>query len=63
MKRTAVMSAVIIMAFDPKMVQSMMDMINEMPGIADLVGDRMSSATSLLGMLGNGFYGSIAHLH
>ena len=53
---SAVMSAVIIAVFDPKMMQTMMDMIKSMPGMADMIGDRMDSATSLLGMLGNSFY-------
>ena len=51
-----VLSAVIIGVFDPKMISSMMDMMKDMP-MADMLGDRMNGMTSLLGMLGESFYG------
>ncbi|GHU71897.1 hypothetical protein AGMMS49992_06740 [Clostridia bacterium] len=53
----AAMSALVIGVYDPKMIQSMMDMVKDMPGIADMMGDRMGGMTSLLGMLGQSFYG------
>ena len=53
---TAVMGAVIIMVFDPRMIQRMMDMFVDMPGIGDRVGEMMGSFT-LLNMLGESFYG------
>jgi ABC-2 type transport system permease protein len=53
---TAVMSAVVIAVYDPKMIQSIMDMARDMPGLADMMGDRLEGATSLLGMLGESFY-------
>ncbi|MCL1964968.1 MAG: hypothetical protein FWF69_07905 [Firmicutes bacterium] len=53
---TAIMSAVIIAVYDPKMIQRMMDMVKDMPGIADMMGDRLNETTSLLGMLGESFY-------
>jgi ABC-2 type transport system permease protein len=54
---SAVMSAVVIAVYDPKLIQTMMDMVKDMPGMAEMMGDRMESATSLLGMLGESFYG------
>ena len=53
---TAVMSAVIITVFDPRMIQRMMGMFADMPGIGDRVGEMMESF-SLINMLGNSFYG------
>lgn len=53
----AVMSALVIAVYDPKMIQSMMDMVKDMPGMADMMGDQMDSMTTLLGMLGESFYG------
>jgi len=53
---SAVMVAVIIAVFDPRMIQSMMDMFADMPGLGDMIGERMSGELSLLGMLGNSFY-------
>ncbi|GHV04719.1 hypothetical protein FACS1894217_00450 [Clostridia bacterium] len=53
----AAMSALVIAVYDPKMIQGMMDMVKDMPGIADMMGDRMDGMTSLLGMLGQSFYG------
>jgi ABC-2 type transport system permease protein len=53
----AIMSAVVIAVYDPKMIQGMIDMVKEMPGFADLVGSQMDAITSLLGMLGESFYG------
>jgi ABC-2 type transport system permease protein len=53
----AVMSALVIAVYDPKMIQSMMDMVKDMPGMADMMGDQMDGMTSLLGMLGESFYG------
>ncbi|MDR0836926.1 MAG: hypothetical protein LBM94_01695 [Propionibacteriaceae bacterium] len=54
----AAMSALVIAVFDPKMIQGMMDMIKSMPGVADMIDESMlSGATSLLGMLGQSFYG------
>ncbi|MDR1410098.1 MAG: ABC transporter permease [Oscillospiraceae bacterium] len=53
----AVLSALVIVVYDPKMIQSMMDMVKDMPGMADMMGDRMDGMTSLLGMLGQSFYG------
>ncbi|MFP3153504.1 ABC transporter permease [Lachnospiraceae bacterium ZAX-1] len=53
----AAMSALVIAVYDPKMISSMMDMVKDMPGIADMMGDRMDGMTSLLGMLGQSFYG------
>ncbi|MDR0853308.1 MAG: ABC transporter permease [Clostridiales Family XIII bacterium] len=53
----AIMSAVVIAVYDPKMIQGMIDMVKEMPGFADMVGNQMDSITSLLGMLGESFYG------
>ena len=52
----ALMSAIVIAVYDPKMIQSMMDMVKDMPGMADMMGDRMDGMTSLLGMLGESFY-------
>lgn len=52
----ALMSAIVIAVYDPKMISSMMNMVQDMPGIADMLGDRMDSLTSLLGMLGESFY-------
>lgn len=53
----AAMSALVIAVYDPKMIQGMMDMVKDMPGMADMMGDRMGGMTSLLGMLGQSFYG------
>ncbi|MDR0849325.1 MAG: ABC-2 transporter permease [Propionibacteriaceae bacterium] len=52
----AVMSALVIAVFDRKMISSMMNMVKNMPGIADIIGDRMDSMTSVLGLLGQSFY-------
>jgi len=54
-----VFSAVIIITYDPSIMSSMMDMVEEM-GMADMMGDRMSGMTSLLGTLGNSFYSMLA---
>ncbi|MDR1189430.1 MAG: ABC transporter permease [Bifidobacteriaceae bacterium] len=54
---SAAMSAVVIAVYDPKLIQTMMNTIQDMPGMADMLGDRMGGATSLLGMLGSTFYG------
>jgi len=51
-----VMSTMIIAVFDPKMISSMMDMMKDMP-MADMMGDQLNGMTSLLGMLGESFYG------
>ena len=53
----ALMSAIVIAVYDPKMISSMMNMVKDMPGMAAMMGDRMNSMTSLLGMLGESFYG------
>lgn len=51
-----VMSALIIAVFDPKMFSGMTDMVKNMPGLADMLGDRMDKMTSLLGILSESFY-------
>jgi ABC-2 type transport system permease protein len=53
---TAVMGAVIIAVFDPRMIQRMMDMFADMPGMGERVGEMMGSF-SLLSMMGETFYG------
>jgi ABC-2 type transport system permease protein len=53
----AIISALVIATYDPKMIQTMMSMVKDMPGMADMMGDRMDGMTSLLGMLGESFYG------
>lgn len=52
----SLMSAIVIAVYDPKMIKGIMDMVKDMPGIADMMGDRMKGVTSLLGMLGESFY-------
>lgn len=52
----ALMSAIVIAVYDSKMITSIMDMVKDMPGIANMVGDRIGGMTSLLGMLGESFY-------
>jgi ABC-2 type transport system permease protein len=54
---TSVMSAVIIAVFDPRIIQRMVDMVADMPGVSDRMGEMMSREFSLLGMLSNSFYG------
>lgn len=48
-----------IATYDPSVMSSMMDMVEEM-GMADMMGDQMSSMTSLLGTLGSSFYSMLA---
>jgi len=55
---TSIMSAVIITVFDPRMMQGMIDMLSEIPGIGDMVGEMIGGGTfSLLGMMSQTFYG------
>jgi len=55
---TSIMSAVIITVFDPRMIQGMIDMISDIPGIGDMVDEMVSGGTfSLLGMMSQSFYG------
>ncbi|MDR3314371.1 MAG: hypothetical protein LBS96_07945 [Oscillospiraceae bacterium] len=54
-----VISAVVISVFDPKMISGMMKMLEGTP-MAEMAGDRLSSMTSLLGMLSQQFYGMLA---
>lgn len=56
---TAIMGAIFIAIFDPQMMKSMTSMVESMPGIADMLGDRLDGMTSLLGVLGENFYGGI----
>jgi len=52
---TAVMGAVIITVFDPRMMQQMMDMLADTP-MGGMMGD-VGGAFSFLGMIGDTFYG------
>ncbi|MCL2252914.1 MAG: ABC-2 transporter permease [Lachnospiraceae bacterium] len=51
-----IMSMLIITVYDPKMVQGMMNMIQNVPGVGDILGDRIETMSSLLAMLGENFY-------
>ncbi|MDR1355678.1 MAG: ABC-2 transporter permease [Propionibacteriaceae bacterium] len=51
----AILSAMVIAVYDPKIIQNMMNMLEDIPGIADMIGDRMDTM-SLLAMLGQSFY-------
>jgi len=52
---TAIMSAVIISVFDPRMIRQMMNIFSDIPGIGERIQEMMGTF-SLLGMLGNSFY-------
>lgn len=56
-------SSLVIITYDPSMMSSMMNMMEEAVadmGIQDMVGDQMNSLTTLVGMLSNSFYGMMA---
>jgi ABC-2 type transport system permease protein len=53
---SSVLSAVIIAVYDPRMIRRMMDMLSSVPGMGDMIRERMGGSTTLLGMLGNSFY-------
>lgn len=52
---TSAVSALIIAVYDPKMMTSMTSMLED-SAMADMIGDRLETATSILGMLGSSFY-------
>jgi len=53
---TAAMGAIIIVVFDPRMMQQMMDIFAEMPGM-ERMGEMVGESFSFLGMIGETFYG------
>lgn len=55
---TAAIAAVFIAVFDPQLVKTLTDSIGD-TAIADIAGDRLDDATSILGMLGENFYGGL----
>ena len=55
---TALIAAVFIAIFDPQTMQGMTEMI-ESTGLASMMGDRLDGLTSILGLLGENFYGGI----
>jgi len=52
---TAAMGAIIIVVFDPRMMQQMMDVFAEMPGM-ERMGEMVGESFSFLGMIGETFY-------
>ena len=50
-----IMSALIIGVFDPQMINTLMEAMKSTP-MADMIGDQMDGAASLLGMLSQSFY-------
>ncbi|MDK7050059.1 ABC-2 transporter permease [Aerococcus sanguinicola] len=55
---TAIVASVFIAIYDPKAMQGMSEMIAS-TGLASMMGDRLDGLSSLLGMLGENFYGGI----
>lgn len=55
---TAAIAAVFIAVFDPQLIKTLTDSIGDTE-IADMAGDRLDDATSILGMLGENFYGGL----
>lgn len=55
---TAIIASVFIAIYDPKTMQGMTEMIAN-TGLASMMGDRLDGLSSLLGMLGENFYGGI----
>lgn len=55
---TAIIASVFIAIYDPKTMQGMTEMIAN-TGLASMMGDRLDGLSSLLGMLGDNFYGGI----
>ena len=53
---SALMSAVIIAVYDPRMFQTIIDALKSTPGVGEMFGEYLSDETTLLSMLGNSFY-------
>lgn len=55
---TAAIASVFIAVFDPQIIKTLTDSISNTP-IGEAMGDRLESVTSILGVLGENFYGGL----